>query len=144
MTERLLRCRAGGVTLLELMVVVMVVAILLRLALPAYEQYVLRGHRSQARATLLLVGQWLERAATAQGSYPAASQVPADLLRVEGGRYSVTVVTTTTGFTLTATPVGRQTIDTCGTFRVDHTGARSQIAVPGQPAPAGADECWMR
>jgi len=118
--------------------------VLLQVAMPSYEQYVLRGHRGQARATVLQAGQWLERAATAQGTYPAAAQVPADLLRVEGGRYTVVVATTTTSFTITATPSGRQATDGCGTFQVDHTGARSQLQVVGQPLPLTSDECWSR
>lgn len=138
------RGASQGVTLIELLVVLTVLAILLRVALPSYEQYVLRGHRSAARAALLQAGQWLERAATAQGTYPAVSQVPPDLLRVDGDRYTVTVVTTSSSFTLTAVPAGRQAIDACGGFRLDHTGARSQIQVVGQPAPASADECWSR
>lgn len=136
--------RQTGLTLIELLVVVTVLGVLLRVALPSYEQYVMRGHRGQARATLMQVGQWLERAATAQGTYPAVAQIPADLLRVEGSRYTVTVVTTATTFTLTATPSGRQAADACGTFRLDHTGARSQVQVTGQAVPASADECWSR
>ena len=141
---RLQTGRQTGLTLIELMVVVALLGILLQVALPSYEQYVLRGHRGQARATLLQAGQWLERAATAQGTYPAAAQIPADLLKVEGGRYAVTVVTTTTSFTLTATPSGRQATDACGSFRLDHTGARSQQQVAGQPLPLTTDECWSR
>lgn len=136
--------RTGGLTLIELMVVLTVLGVLLRLALPSYEQYVLRGHRGQARATLMQVGQWLERAATAQGSYPAVAQIPADLLKVEGSRYTVTVVTTATSFTLTATPSGRQVTDACGGFRLDHTGARSQVQVAGQAVPLSTEECWSR
>lgn len=133
-----------GLTLIELLVVVTVLGVLLKVALPSYEQYVLRGHRGQARATLMQVGQWLERAATAQGTYPAAAQIPADLLKVEGSRYTVTVLTTATTFVLTATPSGRQAADACGTFWLDHTGARSQVQVVGQAVPASADECWSR
>lgn len=136
--------RQTGLTLIELLVVVTVLGVLLKVALPSYEQYVLRGHRGQARATLMQVGQWLERVATAQGTYPAAAQIPADLLKVEGSRYTVTVLTTATTFVLTATPSGRQAADACGTFWLDHTGARSQVQVVGQAVPASADECWSR
>lgn len=136
--------RQSGLTLIELMVVVALLGVLLKLALPSYELYVMRGHRGQARATLMQVGQWLERVATAQGTYPPVAQIPADLLKVEGSRYSVTVVTTATTFTLTATPSGRQATDACGTFRLDHTGARSQVQVAGQAVPVSADECWSR
>ena len=123
---------------LPLTVAAPVLGVLLKVALPSYEQYVLRGHRGQARATLMQVGQWLERAATAQGTYPAAAQIPADLLKVEGSRYTVTVLTTATTFVLTATPSGRQAADACGTFWLDHTGARSQQQRQDPTAPAFA------
>lgn len=144
MTPTLAPDREAGMTLIELLVVLTVLGILLAVALPSYEQYVLRGHRGQARATLMQAGQWLERAATAQGTYPASAQVPVDLLKVEGSRYTVTAVTTATTFTLTAIPSGRQATDGCGTFRLDHTGARTQLQVAGQPPPLSADECWSR
>lgn len=130
--------------MVELMVVFTIVGILLRLALPAYDQYVLRGHRGQARASLMQVGQWLERAATAQGTYPTVAQIPTDLLKVEGARYTITAVTTSSTFTLTATPSGRQAVDACGIFRLDHTGARSQVQITGQAVPLAADDCWSR
>lgn len=131
-------------TLVELLIVVALLGVLTQVALPSYSQYVQRGHRAQARATLLLVGQWLERAATAQGTYPPTASVPPELLRVEGGRYTATAVTTTTTFTLTATPIGAQASDACGGFRLDHTGARSQQQVAGQRVPQSAEDCWNR
>jgi type IV pilus assembly protein PilE len=143
-STRLAAHRSRGVTLIELMVVLGLLGVLLRVALPSYEQYVQRGHRGQARSTLMQAGQWLERAATAQGTYPATGQIPADLLKVEGARYTVTAVTTATSFTLTATPSGPQAADACGVFRLDHTGQRSQVQVPGQRPPLTADECWAR
>ncbi len=44
-----------GFTLIELMVVVSIVAILLAVALPAYQDQVKRGHRSAAKSALLEV-----------------------------------------------------------------------------------------
>ena len=67
-----------GFTLIELMIVVAVVAILSSIAYPSYTEYVRRGHRAEARAGLLQGQQWLERAATATGTYPASSAFPAN------------------------------------------------------------------
>jgi len=63
---------AQGFTLIELMIVVAVVGILSAIAYPSYTEYVRRGHRADARAGLLQVQQWLERAATATGTYPTS------------------------------------------------------------------------
>ncbi|MGC4365233.1 pilus assembly FimT family protein [Hydrogenophaga sp. R2] len=67
-----------------------------------------------------------------------------------GERYRVSGVQSDLEATLHAarveavTPSGRQAADACGTFWLDHTGARSQVQVVGQAVPASADECWSR
>ena len=86
-----------GFTLIELMIVVAVVAILSSIAYPSYTEYVRRGHRAEARAGLLQAQQWLERAATATGTYPASSAFPANLKKVPGDRYEITLASPTGG-----------------------------------------------
>ena len=50
-----MRLRYGntGFTLIELMTVVVIVAVLLLVALPAYQNYMLRAHRAAAKAEML-------------------------------------------------------------------------------------------
>ena len=43
----------AGFTLIELMIVIVIVAILLAVALPAYQNQVIRGHRAAAKAEML-------------------------------------------------------------------------------------------
>jgi type IV pilus assembly protein PilE len=48
-----LRNPSGGFTLIELMVIIVIVAVLLTIGLPAYQNQVMRGHRAAAKAEIL-------------------------------------------------------------------------------------------
>lgn len=61
-----------GFTLIEVMITVAIIGIVSAIAYPSYTEYIRRGHRADARAGLLQAAQWMERAATATGSYPTA------------------------------------------------------------------------
>lgn len=47
------RQHQGGFTLIELMIVISIVAILLAVALPAYQDQIIRGHRAAAQSDML-------------------------------------------------------------------------------------------
>lgn len=59
------RAASNGFSLIELLKAVTILAILAAIALPNYQHYIQRSHRSQARAALLHTAQWMERVATA-------------------------------------------------------------------------------
>jgi type IV pilus assembly protein PilE len=79
-----------GFTLIELMIVTLIVAILVAIAVPSYNDYVIRANRSHAQAAVLRAAQWMERVATVQGSYQ--TQLQPGLEAVEGGAYTVCLV----------------------------------------------------
>lgn len=128
-----------GFTLIEVMIVVAVVAILASVALPSYTEYIRRGHRADARAGLLQAQQWLERAATATGTYPTTLPTSLTWSGDASKRYGISLSGTAAAFTLTAAPTGSQVGDKCGSYTLTNTGLRG---ANGATSGTIITECW--
>jgi type IV pilus assembly protein PilE len=133
-----------GLTLIELMIAVAVVALLTAIAVPNYQEYLRRAERNNAKAALIRVAQFMERAATANGLYPGDTLVPQTILTVEGGKYAVVLVSTN-GATFSATAERKsgtqQANDPCGDFRITETGNRTILNASSGKTAA---DCWGR
>ena len=123
-----------GFTLIELMIVVAIVGILSSIAYPSYVEYIRKGQRNEARAALLQAAQYMERGATAKGTYPTS--LPTGMQTTESKKYNLSANVAADGstFTLTATPV--QTDAKCGNLELTNTGARTATGA------SGLDYCW--
>lgn len=62
-----------GFTLMELMITVAIIGILAAIALPSYQQYVVRSNRTDMQAQMMVIAAALERYRAQQFSYKSAT-----------------------------------------------------------------------
>ena len=129
--------RQQGVTLIELVVVMIIVGILAAIAIPSYRNYVLRSQRSDAKDALLALATQMEKhylqcntygTTIAAATNCAANQVQGAAAS-KNGWYALTIVGGgATTFTVRATAVNGQNQwnDTaCRDFTVTQAGVRT-------------------
>lgn len=123
------RKRVRGFSLIELMVVVAGVAILAALAYPSYQNYTRETRRAQAQAALTNAVAQQEQFFLNFKTYAGAMTTMNMPTATEGGFYNLAVQSASvTNFVLSATPVGTQTRDTCGTMTLSKGGAKTPAA----------------
>lgn len=126
-----------GFTLIELVIVIGIVGLISAIAYPSYVDYVVRGKRAEGMAALTNAAQAMERFRVANYTYTLpndlsdvfATQVPVD--GQANAYYNLTVVTTATTYTLTATPTGSLAGED-DPLTLTNTGAKTW----------GAKTCW--
>lgn len=152
--------RNRGFTLMELIVAMVIVATLAAIAIPSYNSYVLKSHRTEAKSALLDAASLEERFFSTSNTYSAN---PADLgygngptpFPVGSGYYNITSIAvipavpptplapsgTPASFQITATAVGQQANDTaCATFSVNSAGQQTALTAG---AVDNSVTCWQ-
>lgn len=117
-----------GFTLIELLIVIVVVSILATIAYPSYRAWILKAHRSDAMATLAQDQTILERCYAQTFSYSqTCTALPAFPQASPQGYYTITLSNqTATTYTLTATAIGTQALDTsCATMSIDQANQKT-------------------
>jgi type IV pilus assembly protein PilE len=130
-----------GVTLIELMVVVVILGILVSIAYPGYQSQMQRTRRTDGKAALVNAAQALERCFTRFSAYNnAGCDIVDDLadgiVSTEGWYVVTDTAPAANGFALVATPQDAQVDDTlCAALTLDSAGLRGADGT----AP---DTCW--
>ena len=149
--ERLLSARRSigrqrGVTLLELMTVVSILAILASIALPTYRRYLIRSQRTEAKIALLQLQTAQEKFYMQNNSFTdnITDGSPDGLglaSTTETGKYTIAVVLAEDGQTYDATATaaaggGQADDEDCENFTINQRGTK------GVSGPAGVQTCW--
>jgi type IV pilus assembly protein PilE len=132
--------RPRGFTLIEVMVVVAMIAILAAIAVPAYQDFVRKARRADAKRDLTALQLAQERWRANNVAYTTILG-PTGLnwhVTTTEGYYTLTITAATvTAYNITAAPIAgkSQAKDSCGTFAVNQNGPNTS----GSYAKA---ECW--
>ncbi len=136
-----------GFTLTELMIVVVVVGVLAAIAIPAYQTYVERARRADAKSAILAVQlaqeKWRANNPTYTSDMTNLGYTLASNNNSADGFYTVDVAdgATATNYIVNAQPKGKQVNDACGTFTLTVTAANGEVYTT-----SGGDDadCWQR
>ncbi len=127
-----------GVTLLELMIVVVILGILTAIAYPSYRQFIERAKRTEAKALLLRIAVDQERFYLQNNTFGDMAELQYDEPQItDSDAYSVTITANTaSNFSATATyQLGGEEADKCLSFTIDGRGTKTSLPYT---------DCWTR
>jgi type IV pilus assembly protein PilE len=126
-----------GVTLLELMIVVVIISIMASIAYPQYRDFVTRAKRNEAKAVLLEIATNQERHYLQNQTYTTDLATLGVTTPTDSGTYAVTIPSAdASNFRAVATYIPTDKENTkCNSFTVDGRG--NKISEP-------YDDCWTR
>ena len=140
--------RAGGFTLMEIMVVLIILGVLTAIALPAYQDSMRKSRRTDAKKALMEVASRQEQYMLDRSTYTADMEelgYGADPMVSDDQHYTVDrvasatcPVATATCYSLRATPQAsspQSDDEKCTTFTLDSTGAQTATG-------SDQDNCW--
>jgi len=119
-----------------MVVALAIVAILIIVSLPNYEEQMMQGRRSDGSTALTIFSQRVERYFLENGSYSGATTSIYKETSDEG-HYTLSITTTDNSYQLQATATGVQVGDTlCGNLTLNEKGER------GITGSGSVVDCW--
>lgn len=132
--------RLRGVSLIELVVALAIVAVLAAIAYPTYRAHALRTHRVAATACLHELALQMERRYASAMAYDQPAALPvARCTGEQAARYTFGFAggrPSASAFRLQARPAGLQAADPCGLLWLD------QLGQPGADGSGDVQSCW--
>ena len=128
-----------GVTLMELMIVVVIIGILTAIAYPSYRQYAAKAKRNEAKSCLLQIATLQERHYLQNATYTAdmtnlGFPVGANFLTDSTSYVCTVTAANAAAFSATATyQKGDAEAGKCATFTINGVGTKSSTPF---------DDCW--
>ncbi len=144
--------KCKGMTLVELLIVVVVIAIIASIALPSYEQFMQKGRRADGKNAIMQLSALQERFYSENGFYGRMTDlVGTATFDSDKGHYNVavdcspdsaacTAASRPQFYTFTATGQGGQANDTkCGNLTFDQSGTKG---ASGASTTEELLKCW--
>jgi type IV pilus assembly protein PilE len=143
------KSNAAGFTIIELMIVMVIVAILGAIALPSYNDYILRSRLAEAYANMGDLATKLEQFYQDNRTYAGAcaANTVAPLPSAANSKYFDVTCPTLTATAFTVQAAGKAGTSVAGfTFTVDHTGLKATtVAAPASSLGYSSNaSCWVR
>ena len=138
-----------GLTLIELMIVVVIIGVIAAIALPSYQNYIEKSRRADATTTILKIAAEQEKYYLQNNRYATTAQMAAKMnssvttsIDTQSGHYNATLASAdvTRDYTITATAIGAQLNDKkCRNFTYTQSGIRGATS---STSTASTDDCW--